>query len=203
MRSIFLYLFFLSSFFQQAYADDVAKKQSEIIEQFLSLTKNPECAFFDPPNGWGLVDARELPKSVCLMAVGEKNHGHAPSIYLATEKYQGTMNRYLKLAKEIALSHGGKWRDLGTMETEAGKARISQVESELSWGTNCMLHAFVLHEGTMHIITASAPKKDFGSYESLFLPVIQSMRLGKAEAIQENTESIAESTTAEEKVHPS
>ena len=81
---------------------------------------------FIPPTDWRNADKSKLPEHVHLMVVGQGANEFPPSISLATEKYSGTLKQYLKVVKELNSSKGYEWRDLGSIQTDAGNASLSQ-----------------------------------------------------------------------------
>ncbi len=145
----------------------------------INSTLLADTAAFDPPEGWRLADTKALPKSVKIMVVGSGKKEMPPSINLGTEQYAGTLKEYLKIIQAFNKSQGDTWRDLGTIETQAGPASLSQLDMKSQWGDLRMLHLIFIHEGTVYILTASALKEEFASFYPQFIKSLKSIRLQK------------------------
>lgn len=138
-----------------------------------------EAVMFTPPSGWRMADAEALPPSVKIMVVGQGTHELPPSVSLGTENYKGTLKQYLKRVKEINMSKGNEWKDLGTIHTEAGDASLSQVDTKTEWGEVRMMHVMLNKEGTIYIMTASSLKEEFSRYYKDFFNSLRSLRFNQ------------------------
>lgn len=133
-------------------------------------------AVFDPPLGWQYADTTKLPKSVKVMVVGPAKSDMPPSINLGYEPFEGTLKDYLKIVKEFNTSQGDSWRDLGTIQTQAGPASLSQLDMKSKWGDLRMMHLIIKHDGIIYILTASSTKQEYSSYYPLFYKTFTSLR---------------------------
>lgn len=131
---------------------------------------------FSPPNGWRQAEPSMLPKNVKLMVVGEGTHEFPPSIALAIEDYKGTMKQYLKRVKEISVSKGHEWKDLGTIKSDAGVLSLSQTDSTTEWGKVRMLHVMLKKDGEMYILTAASLRDEFSKFYKDFFDAFKSLR---------------------------
>lgn len=136
-------------------------------------------AAFTPPEGWQNGNSANLPKHVKLLIVGKGFHEMPPSISLGYETFQGSLKDYLKIVKNINDSQGDEWKDLGTIQTEAGIASLSQVTLKTEWGQLKQMHIIYLDEGIIYIVTASALKEEFPQFYSSFFDALKSFRLIK------------------------
>lgn len=137
-------------------------------------------AAFDPPEGWQYADTAKLPKSVKVMVVGPAKSDMPPSINLGYEPFEGTLKDYLKIVKEFNASQGDAWRDLGTIQTKAGPASLSQLDMKSKWGDLRMMHLIIKHDGIIYILTASSTKQEYSSYYPLFYKSFASLRFQEA-----------------------
>lgn len=150
-------------------------EKSKINEAQLAATE-PGAIVFTPPQGWKLANPDELPPNVKVMVVGSGSLTLSPSISLATEDSNKTLAEYLKIVKEINASKGAKWINLGKIQTQAGEANLSQVDSLTKWGTIRMMHVILAKNGTIYILTAAALKEEFPQYKTTFLESLRSLR---------------------------
>jgi hypothetical protein len=131
---------------------------------------------FTPPAGWRMADAKALPPSVKAMVIGKGAHEFPPSINLGMEIYPGTLKQYLNRIKDINKSQGTKWKDLGEIRIEAGKASLSQVDKKTEWGDVRMMHVILNREGVIYILTAAALKEEFPGFYTDFFNSLCSLR---------------------------
>lgn len=131
---------------------------------------------FKPPIGWRNADDSALPTHVKIMVVGKGESEFPPSISLATETYSGTLKQYLKVVKELNASKGNAWKDLGTIQTEAGQASLSQTDNKSQWGEIKMMHVILKKNGTIYILTAAALKDEFPKFYQEIFTALRSFR---------------------------
>lgn len=134
-------------------------------------------AQFTPPQGWREADSSSLPKHVKLMVVGKGAHEMPPSINLGYEEYPNSLKDYLIIVKQINDTQGDKWKDLGTIQTQAGPASLSQVDVKTEWGTLRQMHVIYLKDGVIYIMTAAALKDEFSKFYPFFFESMKSFRL--------------------------
>lgn len=134
---------------------------------------------FTPPTGWHLADAHGLPPSVRVMVVGKGKSPFPPSMNLSTQPFKGTLKDYLKIVKGMNDAQGYEWKDLGTIQTQAGVASLSQVDTKSEWGTMRMMHTILLKSGTIYILTASALKEEFPQFYRDFFAAMKSLRVNR------------------------
>lgn len=159
----------LISFFLLNISSLIAEKPSQATETIQ----------FTPPAGWRNADSSMLPDHVQLMVVGKGANEFPPSISLATEKYSGTLKQYMKIVKELNASKGHEWRDLGTIQTKAGNASLSQTDSKSEWGEIRMMHVILKKNGIIYIVTAAALKNEFPSFYKDVFASLRSLNLSQ------------------------
>ena len=153
------------------------EEENLIYSDMKNIANEPGTASFTPPQGWRIADPKALPKSVKAMVVGKGTHEFPPSINLGTESYRGTLKQYLKRIKEINESRGGRWKDLGTIQTDAGPGNLSQVELKNQWGDIKMMHIILLKEGIVYIMTAASLKEEFPRFYKEFFSSLRSLKV--------------------------
>lgn len=130
---------------------------------------------FTPPKGWRFADKKLLPPSVEAMVVGTGKRDFPPSINLSTESYDGTIAEYLDTVRSINRSHGNDWKDLGSIQTGAGPASLSQVITNTEWGNVQMMHVILVDNGRAFILTAASLQSEFPRFYKEFFPALSSL----------------------------
>ena len=140
---------------------------------------NEEIVIFTPPTTWQMADPAALPGRVRTMVIGKSSSSFPPSINLSTEPYKGTLRQYLKIVKNMNAAQGYEWKDLGTIQTQAGPGSLSQVDTKTQWGTVRLMHVILVKNGHVYILTASALKDDFAKNYKDFFTAMRSLRIAK------------------------
>jgi hypothetical protein len=148
-------------------------------EDYQRVAQEPGAIVFSPPKGWHLADANALPPHVRVMVVGKGSHEFPPSINLSTEEFEGTLKDYLRIVKEINLSQGSEWKDLGTLRTAAGEASLSQADAFTEWGKIRMMHVILYRNGVIYILTAAALQEEFPRFYKTFFESLRSLRINQ------------------------
>ncbi len=128
------------------------------------------------PEGWRSMEAKDLSPSVKMMVVGKGDYEFPPSINIGTEVYPGTLKAYLKRIKEINSSKGAEFKDLGTINIEAGVASLSQVDKKTEWGNVRMMHVIFKKDDTIYIATAAARREEFPTFYKSFFNALKSLK---------------------------
>jgi hypothetical protein len=134
---------------------------------------------FDPPKGWRTTDVSETFPSVKILVFGKGEYPYPPSIALSTEPFEGTLKQYLIKIKARNEARGYEWKDLGTIQTQSGPARLSQVDEKSEWGDIRYMHAILSKNGQIYILMAAAIKHEFSRFYKDFFEAMHSMRVGK------------------------
>lgn len=143
--------------------------------------KDDEIVFFTPPPNWLGVDPNMLPEKVKVMVIGKGPNGFPPSLNLSWENYSGTLKDYLKIVKNLNTAHGYEWKDLGTIQTQAGIGSLSQVDTQTQWGNVRLMHVILKKNGKIYILTASALKNEFAIFYKDFFSAMRSLKIAKDE----------------------
>lgn len=135
--------------------------------------------FFTPPANWMLANPSVLPASVKTMVVGKGPSAFPPSLNLSWEPFKATLKQYLKIVKNINAAQGYDWKDLGTIQTQAGTGSLSQVDTKTEWGDVRLMHVILVKNGYVYILTASALKDEFSIFYKEFFSAMRSLRIVK------------------------
>jgi hypothetical protein len=107
-----------------------------------------------------------------------KKEGFCPSLNLAIENVEGTLNEYLSDVKAIhEQDRNNRWRKLGKVRTLAGDAQLTEIDTLSNLGPVRMLQLILIKEGSAYIMTAAALKKDFCSYYRDFQEAFHSLNV--------------------------
>ena len=156
---------------------DLSSDKQNITESDLQSNETKWFVNFKPPNGWRIANSKDLPSSVKIMVVGQGSYDFPPSINLGTEKFDGTLNKYLKTIREINRTQGAELKDLGTLQTKAGNASLSQVDAKTEWGDVRMMHVILLRNNIVYILTVAALKEEFPKFYKEFFRSMRSLTL--------------------------
>ncbi len=168
------------------FSSGFATPASQVVEKshdqdFDKIAREPGAVVFNPPKGWKIADSEALPEQVRLMVVGKGSKEFPPSINLSTEEFDGSMQDYLKIVKEINASQGSEWKDLGKIRTQAGEASLSQADAVTEWGPIRMMHVILEKGGVIYILTAAALKDEFPKFYKIFFDSLKSLKITEAE----------------------
>lgn len=125
-----------------------------------------------------MADPEKLAPHVQVAFLKKKYIGLAPSINLAEEKTPLSLEAYLDAVKSLHMKNPKNvWRNLGTIETKAGPAALTSLDTQNEWGPIRLFQTILLKEGTAYIITAAATQKEFPAFAKEFEHSIQSLTL--------------------------
>lgn len=135
-----------------------------------------DTGYFRPPDGWQLVDPKQLSPYVQVMFMGEAANNFAPTINLATEETDSTFKEYFKGVKEFHRSSPEEtWRDLGKFSLQAGEGRLTEITSPSPVGEIKMLQTIFVKGKRAYVMTAAVLKADFMKYQSTILESLKSL----------------------------
>lgn len=135
---------------------------------------------FIPPEGWMPADPKTLSPSVKISFLTKGKKEYCPSINLASEKVDLTIENYLKIVKKIHQNDkNNQWRDLGKIMTHAGEARLTEIESKTPFGPARLLQMILIKDKNAYVLTASALKSEFSQYNKEFQKAFQSLSLSE------------------------
>jgi hypothetical protein len=118
--------------------------------------------FFIPPENWEIVETRFLSPKVLIGFMEKGKKGFCPSMNLAIEKVNVSLNEYVQAVKKLhEIDTSTRWRDVGKLKISAGTARITEIDTKSKWGPVRMLQMIFIKDTNAYILTAAAPKEDF------------------------------------------
>ncbi|MGH2612222.1 MAG: hypothetical protein ACRDFB_04130 [Rhabdochlamydiaceae bacterium] len=136
-----------------------------------------ETCFFIPPKGWEIANPEILAPRVHICFLGKTSKGLAPSINLATEPVNVSLESYVEEVRKIhSADPNSRWRDLGKYKTLLGAGRLTELETPTEGGMARMVQLIVLKEGVAYVLTASAIKEEFSKYYKTFDQVLGSLQ---------------------------
>jgi len=144
----------------------------------LTSEPSPLVCFFTPPPEWEIAFPNSLAPHVKIIFTKPKTLGFHPSINLSIEPTSASLEEYLKVIKEIHEQDRDKeWGLLGKMQTQAGLAQLTQINTTSEFGAVRILQLILIKQGNAYILTAAALKKEFSLYYSLFHKALRSLTL--------------------------
>ncbi len=137
-----------------------------------------EVPSFAAPKHWTSVDPKLLLPSVKISFLKEGEKGFCPSINLAVEKIEIKESAYLKIVKKMHESNPqNRWRSLGKIQTKAGMALLTEVDTKNKMGDVRLLQMILVKKEHVYVITASALKEEFAQYYQDFKTAFESLTL--------------------------
>jgi hypothetical protein len=145
----------------------------------ISLHASETC-FFIPPKKWEIANPEILAPRVHICFLGKSSKGLAPSINLASEKVDISLDAYIEEVRKIhAADPNSRWRDLGKYKTLLGEGRLTELETHAETGIVRMVQLIVIKDHVAYILTAGALKEEFPKYYKLFDQTLRSMQSSK------------------------
>lgn len=144
----------------------------------LENTEKSSCPILCP-KGWDKIqDRSQLPAKIAVMFVGSKKGSFAPSINLATEKSNLSIEEYLKEAEKYHSAVAGTVvTSLGRLTTKAGELNLIQIDRPTSWGEVRFIQGALIRENEAYVITATCLNEDFPQLSKTIFSTMQSLTL--------------------------
>lgn len=116
---------------------------------------------FTPPASWQACKPKDSSNYVQVGFVGQGSGLYAPSLTLATEPVDCSLQDYVKAVKAIHLEEPtNKWHDLGSIQAKGAKGKLIQITSPSPYGETAVLQALFVKDETAYVITAGVLKED-------------------------------------------
>lgn len=132
---------------------------------------------FTPPDGWEIADPKMPSKRAIVGFVDKSKSGFCPSLNLTHEKVTIPMKEYLAIVQKNCQAKREKWRLLGTIETQSGKAHFAMIETNTKFGPTRLLQATLQKDEDVFILTVGALKKDFSKNAAKIEATFRSMSI--------------------------
>lgn len=174
--SFFLIHFLLLS--PPIFADQHSCLSEDFRDGFTTSSKTEKYSYFVPPKNWLITHPKFFAPSVQFGVVGKNKKGFVPSINLAIEEVQVSLNEYIKTIKKLhEADRDNRWRDLGSIQTKAGPARVTEIDTKTEWGAVRLLQSIMIKDGFAYILTAAALKEEFSEFYDQFEKVFKSFTI--------------------------
>jgi len=110
-----------------------------------------------------------LAPSVEICFLGKSSKGLAPTINLATEVVDVSLDAYIVEVRKIhSADPNSRWRDLGKFTARIGNGRLMELEAPTEFGAARMVQLVVIKDKVAYILTAAALKEEFSKYYKTF-----------------------------------
>lgn len=119
---------------------------------------------FTPPPHWALAHPDTLAKRALVGFLDTRQSGFCPSITLTTEKTDLAPDQYLQIVQDNCKKKRQSWRHLGSLQTQAGLAELTELEVKTQFGPARIMQAILFKDGVAYILTAGALKKEFARH---------------------------------------
>ncbi|MCC5831420.1 MAG: hypothetical protein JJU12_00050 [Chlamydiales bacterium] len=132
-----------------------------------------------PPKGWDCInDPGQLPQRVSIIYIGAGKTQFTPSLNVATEPTDLPLDQYLSIAKSYHQAQGDtRCKQLGTVDTRAGKAQLLQIDRVTQWGNVRFIQAVLIRDKKAYVVTATCLQEEFSSLSSQIFKSIQSFTI--------------------------
>ena len=133
---------------------------------------------FTPPKDWKALEDKQGHVSFVTPELKQIR----PSINLVTEPYTGTLDDYVLAVQKVHESNKkNTYTTLGSLETSAGLAHISQIDTKNGFITMRTLQCILTKNGKAMIITATAPLPSYDAYHNTFLTAFRTLTFDEKE----------------------
>lgn len=135
----------------------------------------------DAPKGWDCVsDTAQLPKKVQCIYIGTAQSALRPTLNVAVEPTNETLNNYYAAAKSYHISEPDTHcNDLGVIITKCGQAKMMQIDRVSTWGNVRFIQASIIIDQVAYVITGTCLREDFSACCATFFDTIQSFNVEK------------------------
>ncbi len=157
----FIFLLLISTF---VLPEVYPKNHSAAIAQAVDNISSSQC-YFVPPENWEIADPKTLSPKVQIAFLTKSVKGFCPSINLAIEETDASLNDYLKAVKAIhEQDRNNQWRSLGKVRTAAGLGQLTEVDTKTEWGAVRILQLILIKDKHAYVLTAAALKEEMSNY---------------------------------------
>lgn len=130
---------------------------------------------FTPPASWQACKPNNTSDYVHVGFVGKGSGLYAPSLTLATEPVDCSLQEYVKAVKAIHLEEpNNKWHDLGAIQAKIGRGKLIQITSPSPHGETVVLQALFVKDRMAYVVTAGVLKEDLVQCKNEILAAFRS-----------------------------
>jgi hypothetical protein len=135
-------------------------------------------AYFTPPKDWNPINPTKLSSRIKFGFVGKPQNSFCPSINLAVENVNISLEAYVQAVKKIhEADPSNHWRDLGKFSTGAGQGQLTEITSDTPTGQIRLLQMILVKNQKAYVMTASALKQFFSKFYRDFNAAFQSFTI--------------------------
>jgi hypothetical protein len=134
--------------------------------------------FFIPPKNWTLVNPSLAPSNVKIAFIAKEKKSFCPSLNFVTENTSLNLSEYLQAVRSLHIADkANRWRILGPLHTKAGKAVLTEIDTETPKGKARLLQAILLKNSVAYILTAALSQETFGLFQKEVLESFRSLSI--------------------------
>lgn len=154
------------------------KKILQHSEKQVEHSKGSSFCYITPPQGWEIADPKTLGKSVMIAFLKKNAAGFSPSINLAVEKTNLSLEEYLKAIRQLhEADKRNRWRKLGKVHTQSGIGQLTEIDTSTEWGAVRMLQLIVVQQGCAYVVTGAASKEEIAQYYKEFQASFRTLQI--------------------------
>lgn len=176
LKLLFSIAFLTMSTSPWVFAEETASSVKANAKEDLQISKilGEKCGLL-APKGWECItDPEQLPQKILRIYIGKAKNQFTPSLNIACEDTESSIEEYVKLAREYHESQTNvHCKSLGTIESKSGPMRLLQIDSPTQWGTVRFLQAILIKKAQAYVITATSLQEEFSTFSAQFLRSIQ------------------------------
>jgi hypothetical protein len=145
----------------------------------LSFQSYASICYFIPPQNWCCADPAKLSKEVAVGFVGKGGSSFNPSINLASEKTEASLDEYiLAIKNSYRNDKHSQVRELGKIKNEIeGESALIEITKESSFGEIKLLQSITKKEGAVYILTGAVLKEELLKFKEELFKAFKSLKL--------------------------
>ncbi len=145
---------------------------------FSHLFSLEKYCIFTPPSNWTSVLPEKHSEYVKIGFLKKSKKTFKPSINLAVEKTETTLEEYIKAVKEIHQSQSNSIiKDLGFIKTKSEKAYLLEIRTKTSFEDIIMLQLITATDGHVFVLTGASSKDEYLTVYQEFLEAFNSLNI--------------------------
>ncbi|MEI8300099.1 MAG: hypothetical protein WCG10_00615 [Chlamydiota bacterium] len=151
-----------------------------VIALFSSASCSEPFYYFIPPSNWKVIAPEKLSRSIKIAFVASSKKAFKPSLNLGVEKVDVSLDEYIiAVKKQHTSNRKNRWHEVGFLNTLAGKAHLSQIDTKAEYGDIRSMQSILVQDGYAYVITAVTLRDDFLNYHNEFIKAFESFSISK------------------------
>ena len=149
--------------------------------------------YFIPPEKWNCCDPKKLSKHVYIGYVGKGKHLFNPSINLATEITEASLDEYIKAIKNAHKNvKNCEVRVIGKITNQIdGDTKLIEISKKISHGDIKILQCITKKDDDIFILTGAVLKSEFSKFKNDFLNSFKTLKLTEDLLLEPKEEKIS------------